>query len=857
GPLTPDLGNSSSGNTGTVTRNSNPNSNNNNNNGNNAANRCFRRRHVISATVLPAFSHNSTSGLNNTSSVSNAANNNLVKTGLAPLSPCGATKNLTTSRSTITTTTIVSDAMSVSTLAAATKTTAFATPTTAATLSTTGVQSNTSNSASNCGVSASATTTNNASATTTLSRDSSITQQHRSFIDCLVRRFKDCFSENFCSVPVYVVGNLSPGSDGTNLILPPCVILTNQNINRYASARYANIRFINSLRESCRNIEELDLGNNKLTELVEIYKILQVTPNLRFLNLSENDLSRATPMALASTPTAAHLQTSSSTSSTTASTSSRMASNRLSSPNQTTRRTQRAVSNVGQQQHGQHQFASPTSQNNTKQSRPNASTTPTLNGPSGKPTTGVKERRAARAVALSRSVSSLSAKDAKGLATSARSQRQQQQQQQAQRVPAATTASTTKPMLINQTRSATRSFVGQQRAHQQQHDDGDGDVVMTSSSSSTTTPTTTTSQHPSSATSSVSTNYNNYHNHHSAQSVYSRRTFESIRVLAMNNTHVSWRVVCSILTRMPNLEELHLSLNNYKSIDLEPSTFRHTQLRRLYLSGNPELSDWTELDKILAAFPSLEALSIADCNISNIPDNLDRARQWQKLCGLNICGWPIKEWPIIERLNQLPSLVDLKCQNVQVLNDIDEPRHHLIARLPKLVRLNGSEIEEREHAEKAFLRFFIQNQHLERPSRFHELIQVHGEVHPILDVDLSPPNKARIKVVYYHNKGDDEMLTPEHLLAVNHDRAEHDENDDIEQSQNHTIVPMTIDLRKTVKSFKIELSEIFGVHPSKMILYYIDHEMVGLMGPEMLKYNQKKLWNYNVQDGDQFIVDEK
>lgn len=38
------------------------------------------------------------------------------------------------------------------------------------------------------------------------------------FVDCLIRRFKDCFSEDFCTVPMFVVGNLSPGSDGKHLI---------------------------------------------------------------------------------------------------------------------------------------------------------------------------------------------------------------------------------------------------------------------------------------------------------------------------------------------------------------------------------------------------------------------------------------------------------------------------------------------------------------------------------------------------------------------------------------------------------------------------------------------------------------
>lgn len=34
------------------------------------------------------------------------------------------------------------------------------------------------------------------------------------FVDCLIRRFKDCFNEDCCTVPMFVVGNLSPGSDG-------------------------------------------------------------------------------------------------------------------------------------------------------------------------------------------------------------------------------------------------------------------------------------------------------------------------------------------------------------------------------------------------------------------------------------------------------------------------------------------------------------------------------------------------------------------------------------------------------------------------------------------------------------------
>lgn len=392
------------------------------------------------------------------------------------------------------------------------------------------------------------------------------------------------------------------------------------------------------------------------------------------------------------------------------------------------------------------------------------------------------------------------------------------------------------------------------------------------------------------ATSSSSLTKSTASSSSSSSANFFRRTFESIKALALNNTGCQWRVVCSILSRMPNLEELHLSLNNYERIDLDPNEFKHFSLKRLYLCNNPKLTNWQELDKLLIAFPSLEALSIADCNISQIPDNLDRAREWRKLCGLNINGWPIKEWPVIERLNQLPSLIDLKCRNLEILNTIDEPRHHLIARLPKLQKLNGSEIEEREHAEKAFLRFFMANSHLERPTRFHELVQIHGEVTPVdVDVDLSPPSHAQVRVVYlnrnyYKKENEDDILMSEDFLIKLMDTADPttnvvqqrhtnsngmDINNELEttegtskssrlfKDEGQEVFAIEVDLRQSVRKFKSTLAQLFGLNNQNLILYYIDHEMVGLMGPELIKHNQKKLWNYNVQDGDQFIVEER
>lgn len=68
-----------------------------------------------------------------------------------------------------------------------------------------------SNQSSQVAASSKATTSNHVAAE---SSQQQIIIKSNTFVDCLIRRFKDCFSEDFCTVPMFVVGNLSPGSDG-------------------------------------------------------------------------------------------------------------------------------------------------------------------------------------------------------------------------------------------------------------------------------------------------------------------------------------------------------------------------------------------------------------------------------------------------------------------------------------------------------------------------------------------------------------------------------------------------------------------------------------------------------------------
>ena len=64
-----------------------------------------------------------------------------------------------------------------------------------------------------------------------------------------------------------------------------------------------------------------------------------------------------------------------------------------------------------------------------------------------------------------------------------------------------------------------------------------------------------------------------------------------------------------------------------------------------------------------------------------------------------------------------------------------------------------------------------------------------------------------------------------------------------------------INLKQTVGQFKGLLHQWFGVPTQNMKLYYCDQVMVQHSGPEEMKWPNKALYTYNVQEGDKFILD--
>ncbi|GFQ75466.1 tubulin-specific chaperone cofactor E-like protein [Trichonephila clavata] len=184
----------------------------------------------------------------------------------------------------------------------------------------------------------------------------------------------------------------------------------------------------------------------------------------------------------------------------------------------------------------------------------------------------------------------------------------------------------------------------------------------------------------------------------------------------------------------------------------------------------------------------------------------------------------LNDWKDIDRLNHFKKLEDIRLQGIPVLDALSEleRRQHLIAYLPSVIRLNGSAIlqKEREDSERAFIRFFLSED--ERPKRFYELEAIHGKLDPLVDVDLSPKKTAQVFVHFCE-----------------------------EQST------LTVNLQQSVQELKATLSDKFGLRPAKMRLFYIDQDMKEFCGPDELRYNNRKLYSYQIRDGDEFLIDSK
>ncbi|CAH8614992.1 unnamed protein product [Schistosoma guineensis] len=349
--------------------------------------------------------------------------------------------------------------------------------------------------------------------------------------------------------------------------------------------------------------------------------------------------------------------------------------------------------------------------------------------------------------------------------------------------------------------------------------------------------------------------------------------FPCLSVLALNSTYVPWDWVIDLLYRLPNLTDLHVARNNYGAEEQTEVSSDHNDdndatplpvfphLHSLYYSDNG-ISNWWTICRLCKHFPGLEQLILLGNPIEHIPfpqdnlhtsqhtttttttnnnnnnnnntdNNISRNTCYQHQClfqnvhTLGLSETLISQWESIDALNEwMPSLTNLRLGNtLPVFQSWIEPdcRAHVIARLPKLTTYNRSVIdsEERESAEREFVRYYGQIDPDKRPNRYWALERRHGRLQPLANIDLSPKQHIRVRVT---------MSGKEVWYNIN-------VNLKVSQAKRHFCNLFNITNQHEIKHLK---------------LFYFDQVMSQIQGPEELKYPNRNLYSYQIETGDLF-----
>lgn len=300
------------------------------------------------------------------------------------------------------------------------------------------------------------------------------------------------------------------------------------------------------------------------------------------------------------------------------------------------------------------------------------------------------------------------------------------------------------------------------------------------------------------------------------------KSFPSVRDIALNGTGVSWPVIAKLLTSLPYLTELHVSLNKYKFVDL-PESFVHNSLTKLFVN-DCEIQDWSDISRLGKAFPGLQMLNIIETKIRTLSAD-SHFTEFPNLSALNISKCQIESWEEIDKFRQFPSLTNLRIMDIPLLEDWEEKqrRQHLIARLPNISQLNGgcviSEIE-RDVAERAFIRYFMDSQ--DKPARYLELEETHGKLDPLANIKF-------------------ERLDYLNLLVKFEDKEDN----------------MDVYLHQTVAEFKKMLRSFTGLPLEKMKVFYVEMFDGKIKDFCEMKLPSRTLLNYHMYAGDEIHIHRK
>ncbi|CAE6451245.1 unnamed protein product [Rhizoctonia solani] len=198
--------------------------------------------------------------------------------------------------------------------------------------------------------------------------------------------------------------------------------------------------------------------------------------------------------------------------------------------------------------------------------------------------------------------------------------------------------------------------------------------------------------------------------------------FPKLTHLRLNSTMINWAEACEVLVYLPNLQDLQLGCNQLKHLD--PSSSIGTSealpsLTTLNLDSN-FLSNWVSNMVACSSVPQLRNLMIPSNAIPAIPRRADTPTTEKLTLSLHylaIADNPISNWSDVDSLvTWFPELRELSISLEPLASGIPPgaTRNFAIARLPLLLKLNGTEVTERERvdAELFYLSWIGRNDQL-------------------------------------------------------------------------------------------------------------------------------------------------
>jgi len=117
-------------------------------------------------------------------------------------------------------------------------------------------------------------------------------------------------------------------------------------------------------------------------------------------------------------------------------------------------------------------------------------------------------------------------------------------------------------------------------------------------------------------------------------------------------------VVCStVLVITCRLKELHLSFNEYSTVDITTDV-TYPKMLEVHFNGN-HVASWAEMKHLGRLFPDLERLIMMDNPLTEFSEG-DSNSEFKSLKALCLTRTLISSWTELERLKHFPCLTDVK-----------------------------------------------------------------------------------------------------------------------------------------------------------------------------------------------------